>query len=976
MKPSRTPIILISVLCVLCVAVAVRWRLRTPDDAEGPTAVSPAVPSQSLMELSESHFPDLNQETLTSDRQKQRDGMELPFGIPLAEREHILSWSDLHNRRRKFLQRMTDQYYEPFKANGELTPQGEVIAVWLNSHATPDAYNDEGIALVLNDYYQRLVEDEKSHPVMELMRGEILFRQKKFRDATDVLATLVSRLDKVSSSGFLQMWTESLIYRSEKQLKLGKQIQTVNGAEGFTDAALSFLREIEQSPDDYRYAWQLVSDGLGHLNITEKESLCRKAFQVPGISPWLMHMLVGKTFEKLAWDARGVGFAHTVTTQGSEGFQKNLSYASLHFQAAWLLRTDIPFAAYEMIMISRAHGDAWNPRDWFDLVVSAQNDYRPAFDRYLHVIRPRWGGSVEQMIDFGLECAATKDFENGIADFLINTITIAKRDYESQPSVIWGDKRLRVGLQKLWQAYDDALENGYEPGEYRLHEHLSWRAALAWHFDDMSLLKNTLDRLDTSLASPPFVAYFNNERVAVSMVYAAIGENGRQVREFEQQFSDRFNRVTNPAILQMSLEMLEQAAEECREEARFYFAARSAMLQRRIRFYRNEWVELDFDNDLAAWKVDGRATVEDSQTMVVSNVDRSSHFASLRPSASFPPPYQVMATIERILGDEFIQTIGIDVGNFRGVATNGVGTGRSFVMRNHPNTVGVVTAGRRDVIFRMKNLEQTVDIRVRVWRRDFRVQFNSLEIPVTGNDSFRGTHLLAFGGSRKFIAYGAVRISNVRIHRLPWDSPISADASLKERDRYHSRIAEFDPNDAINRVRLASVRHEQNRWAETIQHVENAYEIRPDIPEIYPLLVSAHLKSGDLVEARKGYETMLKAQPNKQEYLNHLAWICATAEQDDLRDPDRALQIAANLCRQEPDNWQYRLTLSAALAESGDFAAATTAFARVIESSPADPHGHLSQFQATLDQGLPIRHLAISDAGEEKNDTSAERSVE
>lgn len=121
---------------------------------------------------------------------------------------------------------------------------------------------------------------------------------------------------------------------------------------------------------------------------------------------WLREMLDGKIAYRTAWSARGGGWASTVTDKGWKEYDANIAVAKMHFEAAYAMRPDLPSSAQMMINCNR--GEDKDCRLWFDRAVAIEPDLWTAYREYVFTIRPRWGGSEEQLMAFADEC-----FERG-----------------------------------------------------------------------------------------------------------------------------------------------------------------------------------------------------------------------------------------------------------------------------------------------------------------------------------------------------------------------------------------------------------------------------------------------------------------------------------------------------------------------------------------------------------------------------------
>ncbi|MFZ0611702.1 MAG: M48 family metalloprotease [Desulfobacterales bacterium] len=69
-------------------------------------------------------------------------------------------------------------------------------------------------------------------------------------------------------------------------------------------------------------------------------------------------------------------------------------------------------------------------------------------------------------------------------------------------------------------------------------------------------------------------------------------------------------------------------------------------------------------------------------------------------------------------------------------------------------------------------------------------------------------------------------------------------------------------------------------------------EKHPQNPNLYRVLGDLYFETGNFKGVQQAYETALKLKPDSPQVLNNLAWLYATAEDPQLRNPVRALELA------------------------------------------------------------------------------------
>ena len=160
--------------------------------------------------------------------------------------------------------------------------------------------------------------------------------------------------------------------------------------------------------------------------------------------PWY---LKGSHCVAAAWNARGDGYANTVTKDGWESFKTNLVVAREALEHAWKLNPGEPDIATEMMSVELGQGsDRQEMELWFDRAMKLDtNNYRACFTKE-QFLEPKWHGTDEEAVAFGRECVRSTNWGGHIPIILVlahndingNLTGAAKADYWKQPEV-WED---------------------------------------------------------------------------------------------------------------------------------------------------------------------------------------------------------------------------------------------------------------------------------------------------------------------------------------------------------------------------------------------------------------------------------------------------------------------------------------------------------------------------------------------------------
>jgi hypothetical protein len=131
-----------------------------------------------------------------------------------------------------------------------------------------------------------------------------------------------------------------------------------------------------------------------------------------GGAPEAFRLWVEGTFDTTyAWDARGDGWADTVTEEGWRGFHDRLGQARAALERSWDLDPTNARVAAQMITVCMGQGrDRGEMERWFTRAMKADPDCFAACENKIRYLLPKWGGSAEEVLAFGRECAGTGNY--------------------------------------------------------------------------------------------------------------------------------------------------------------------------------------------------------------------------------------------------------------------------------------------------------------------------------------------------------------------------------------------------------------------------------------------------------------------------------------------------------------------------------------------------------------------------------------
>lgn len=165
----------------------------------------------------------------------------------------------------------------------------------------------------------------------------------------------------------------------------------------------------------------------------------------------------GEFYTSYAWDARGSGWASTVTEEGWKLFHERLKEAGAALTRAWTLDPKNSLAATEMLTVELGEGEGRTQLDlWFSRAMIADPDNYEACSSKLYYLEPKWRGSWQEMLDFGHECAKTGHWAGKIPFILIQTHERFAREFHKTKQGDYKDYFKRPGV---WED----IKSVYEP---------------------------------------------------------------------------------------------------------------------------------------------------------------------------------------------------------------------------------------------------------------------------------------------------------------------------------------------------------------------------------------------------------------------------------------------------------------------------------------------------------------------------------
>lgn len=337
------------------------------------------------------------------------------------------------------------------------------------------------------------------------------------------------------------------------------------------------------------------------INWQDSEALNNACKKLPKADPWTLDMIAGRYYYALAWHHRSGGYASSVKPEGFRLFRENLKKAAEHYEKAWKLRPEFPEAASDMVAVATAGGSDLSPREWFDRAVAAQMDYLLAYDYLRWRLRPRWGGSHEEMYRFGCECADTERYKTNVPFFLLKELRNIDGEQGGNGEV-WKRPGVYAKVKRVLEGM--AREPSRAVGK-RLHlakpSVMSIHAAVAGLAGEYADARRLLDELGNRLDRKTFASWSGGLENALATTYAMSGKGSSDIVKARKLFGNGSQPLSN-AVLQEARDSFKKALEaDDDRQSKAYCQNWIDAVDDYMAFNSGKWVEKKFNTNKLNW---------------------------------------------------------------------------------------------------------------------------------------------------------------------------------------------------------------------------------------------------------------------------------------------------------------------------------------------------------------------------------------
>jgi hypothetical protein len=163
----------------------------------------------------------------------------------------------------------------------------------------------------------------------------------------------------------------------------------------------------------------------------------------------------GRAYLAYAWQARGTGYANTVSDQDRALFAQRLDIADAALEAAWDKSPDAR-VCLEMLCVEQGQGKGRERLEmWFQRGMKLNPADHDLCLEKLEYLRPRWYGSIDQMIEFGRECTTNTNWSGTVRLMLADAHHEAAREIQDRDerAAYWKQTNVWPDLQFTFEQY-------------------------------------------------------------------------------------------------------------------------------------------------------------------------------------------------------------------------------------------------------------------------------------------------------------------------------------------------------------------------------------------------------------------------------------------------------------------------------------------------------------------------------------------
>jgi tetratricopeptide (TPR) repeat protein len=579
---------------------------------------------------------------------------------------------------------------------------------------------------------------------------------------------------------------------------------------------------------------------------------------------WLRLMFNGIVCKRKAWDARGTGYAHTVTEEGWKTFAKMEKLSIGYVEKATRLCPSFPEATTLMIAFGRTGNSKTGFQEWFDKTVDAQFDYGKAYEEVLYSLYPRWHGSIEEMMEFGRKCLDTERFDTCVPAFYMESFFAAvKISSPERQQQMMADPQIKKQLIRCMKGYSAQNEPVYlHVQKYETNYFPTLLAIFADRAGQFQLARETFEKIGDNPNTVVLdqLAEMKRPMRLRSRAYARSGEFAEEAKKLADLVGMKLgDQSENREEIGKLLDEVLAKSSGAELESITYFSEYKKFFDAETAFDKGEWADVEFDNNW--WHCPDFTQLKclNPQTLEVNNLKGEWSY-QIRHAMRFPlaksieweqdylsQNYQAdsirndfndvnaCGLVVAKQGNSSLQ-IGISPARYELMLISQSGSGDYQMYRVHLK--GERKPNQSKYKIRVDVAPKFMDVYV-----DGELALSSRNEQIVPIDRLRIENI-SNGPDR-----GLVRFSNLRIKRWDQNPPWEAEKYLD----HYSELVKLEPENPVHWYRLGMAQHMEEELDQAQASYEKAVEAGMDQGKVATLLGDIHDRKGEFQQANELY---------------------------------------------------------------------------------------------------------------------------
>ncbi len=700
---------------------------------------------------------------------------------------------------------------------------------------------------------------------------------------------------------------------------------------------VELLRSTHQS-DHPRHFWLLV-EGSYKFKYRDWKEMLQAILQHEDISLFHKHKTAGMYYVKLAWHHRGEDYALTVSEEGWKNFAEFSSKALRHFRRAWQLEPKIPETMVQLIQIANTGNDPdWSARDWFLETIHTEFDNRRAYNAYAWSLRPRWGGSLQQLTNFANECILCDQWQTPVPSYAFISIEAIREDLPNQ-NQLGNFFPIMQLIESLTVEYLKRSDNKdlWQPNRYQC----GLLAGALVQAEKYELAKKLFDQTQETIRDADVQWMLRSRLDLETEVQLMTSDFSEEYQSYQKLVSEVNLETSQDQFLDLSkrLDEIESSVESTAVSR--YVQGQRESLQHQQKYQTGDWVSLKFNETLSDWRVHADQTEIVNEETIILRSETHGRNLFIQPLARFSPPYEIQLTYEAMENSEKLPlpnrvgiVLGIGDNSFRydqdftefGVTLNGLEASYMSSDVNNQNLEFFLLADRQ-------NKSKLI---LEAWPERGLFYVDGKAVIHRNNMTMTHSHIVSFGTAfDSALNKRTVKLSDIRIRRLENDMPERLVA-------YYKNFVEHSPSSFHAHFGYGVHSYEMEDYEVALKELRIAETMNPNDKNTLNFLTFTYEALGQFKKAFEIREKNVARKPNDATFLNDLAWSLVVCQQADFRDPKRALELAQKACEiSNHEQWHILGTLASAYAATGEFEKAVEFIEMAVPLAPSDRQEYL-----------------------------------